>query len=622
MEIDNKIRDQIIDFLKSTEIKDDEKDIHNFAETLNINPNILELEIYKIVQTIFRGGKSFDLKYKKEDADINELKTGIVIEAEHINLKSPYAKYFQEKISLDHLAESDELKNPGYYSMLKLMEYCQGKGITVEEIKNKLDIKEDVENMKENKLKEKNYKIGDDVFFKNGNDKDIAEIIDIVDNDEYVLRSEAWVKDIQTDKKTLDLYNESTQSKKSKILKECVNMQVLQSELNRVKDLIKQLKISKVNDQELKYWLEYEWYLLQIASQEIDSVKQVRDLVSQVINDSSEVENIGPTKDASVFIRNNAFTESMKKKLGLKNVELEETELKDLNPEDIIIDKKDRGLSGVGTITKIIRDKGLYIYKGYSDTHVYLNKEDLKNYDKITVAELKKIAGYNESVINEKEEIVNKIINGKKEIMVKGKLYRWNSVYKTYNSVEGNEILTLSDLNESKIKEDQKTDIKSDIEKVMKKGENGYFILTRKQLEDISNKYKVELEDIFQYGDKLSNGDWEFQSLATVVSGIKDNIRESKIKESINSKEFFGQEDWKKDDMSILNYALKEFGYLLHKNVNYRLEEMADLFADKYPPYANDNFELIYKTMLKYRNESVMIDGLTGRSTLSMIVRK
>jgi hypothetical protein len=46
----------------------------------------------------------------------------------------------------------------------------------------------------------------------------------------------------------------------------------------------------------------------------------------------------------------------------------------------------------------------------------------------------------------EASEYVNKIIDGKKEIFVKGKKYRWNSVYKTYNSIDNNDLLTWKDV--------------------------------------------------------------------------------------------------------------------------------------------------------------------------------
>jgi len=87
-----------------------------------------------------------------------------------------------------------------------------------------------------------------------------------------------------------------------------------------------------------------------------------------------------------------------------------------------------------------------------------------------------------------------------------------------------------------KTNESKESDITLDIKKVMKKGsKKDYFSLTKNQIVDIAKKYKVDVEDIYQFGEKLPNGDWEFESLVTVVNGIKDNFREAKLKEDISS---------------------------------------------------------------------------------------
>jgi hypothetical protein len=109
-EQDDKIPyEKIINFLKDTEIKSDE-DVHAFAESIGLDPHVLELEIYKIIQTFFRGGKSFDSKLDARNIQPDEFQKGLGIESEHVDENSPYAIYFEEKITSDHLIE-DKIYN-------------------------------------------------------------------------------------------------------------------------------------------------------------------------------------------------------------------------------------------------------------------------------------------------------------------------------------------------------------------------------------------------------------------------------------------------------------------------------------------------------------------------------
>jgi hypothetical protein len=605
MEIDDKFRDKLIDFLKSTEIKDDKKDVHKFAESLGVDPDIIELEIYKIVQTIFRGGKSFDAGFTKKDAIPGQFKIGFDVEGEHVDLKSPYAKYFQEKIDLDHETESSDLKNPEYYTMLKLMEYCMKKGITADQIKEKLNIKEDINKMKENKLLELvdigKLKKGDIIRNKMTDETEEVEKVSIngitCKGNYFIPANEVWEwetgeyfeskqsskikikeefkagdkvvttdpydaiivdyygKDRQTNTKlyTIKILKSGTQivrseddiqlSESSKIkIKECININVIQMESDKTADKIKQLKLSKADDEELKYQLEYQALLQDIMYSKLDNEMQMRNLVKNIVDSSTDVEFTGGAKDASVFIRNNAFTESMKKSLGIKNIKESSYTIED-NP-------------------KPGKDKSTV---------------------KITFAD-------GNSLVTD----INTDLDGAKKYYL-GKMFNLGAGDDDMQKAVKVELV------ESKLKESKP------------------FIHTVTY--DLNTKSDKELiNDIADYEIKNEGDEVIFRDGSKEIKFVKNNGKI--IKEAVNSKDFFQPEDWQKDDMSIIQYALKEFGYLMHKDIKYTLNEFGSSFADRYPPYANDDFEVIYKTLLKYQNETVMIDGLTGRANLSLIIRK
>jgi hypothetical protein len=132
------IEELIINFLKDKEIKSDD-DVHKFSEDNKLDPHDVELEIYKMAQAFWRGGRSYDNKTTEDDKRIEpkELKDGLTIEYEHCNKKSSYAPYISGKIRLDHISESIELDNPLYYDFLVNMEKWMKRGITTDQI-NKL----------------------------------------------------------------------------------------------------------------------------------------------------------------------------------------------------------------------------------------------------------------------------------------------------------------------------------------------------------------------------------------------------------------------------------------------------------------------------------------------------
>jgi Protein of unknown function (DUF5661) len=94
-------------FLKNPKPKDEA--VHKFAETLGIDPDEFESEIYAVLSSILTEGFS---KGKDIDPDSDELKMGIEVEYEHTT--SPL---ISRKIAMDHLVET-----PDYYTRLKRME--------------------------------------------------------------------------------------------------------------------------------------------------------------------------------------------------------------------------------------------------------------------------------------------------------------------------------------------------------------------------------------------------------------------------------------------------------------------------------------------------------------------
>jgi hypothetical protein len=101
----------IIELFQSKQV--DDSMVHKLAEQLNVDPSILEGEIYKLISTILAGGKSYN---SKEKINTEQLKMGIKVEMEHLD-NTPFAPYIAKKIASDHLVEI-----PDYYIRLQEME--------------------------------------------------------------------------------------------------------------------------------------------------------------------------------------------------------------------------------------------------------------------------------------------------------------------------------------------------------------------------------------------------------------------------------------------------------------------------------------------------------------------
>ena len=106
---DMDLRMKIIDFLKKNPNPPDEK-VHEFADSLGIEHDKLESEIYAILTTMLKTGKHQDTPDSEFDPE--QLKMGIEVEKEHTD-----CPYLAKEIAKDHLAEI-----PDYYSRLKKME--------------------------------------------------------------------------------------------------------------------------------------------------------------------------------------------------------------------------------------------------------------------------------------------------------------------------------------------------------------------------------------------------------------------------------------------------------------------------------------------------------------------
>lgn len=97
---------KIIKFFQNNPYPKD-KEVHKFAEHNNIDPDVLETEIYSLLSSILSEGKK-----EAKNPDPKELKAGIKIEMEHTN--NPV---IAERVALQHLSEFRD-----YYTRLKAME--------------------------------------------------------------------------------------------------------------------------------------------------------------------------------------------------------------------------------------------------------------------------------------------------------------------------------------------------------------------------------------------------------------------------------------------------------------------------------------------------------------------
>lgn len=109
------IKNKIMKYFKKNP-KPSDKNIHDFAQALNVNEYKFEELIYEILGEIFGAGKAYEDNFTETDADPEQLRMGIKVEMEHTSNKE-----ISKRIALDHLAEISD-----YYTRLKKMEEDAG----------------------------------------------------------------------------------------------------------------------------------------------------------------------------------------------------------------------------------------------------------------------------------------------------------------------------------------------------------------------------------------------------------------------------------------------------------------------------------------------------------------
>lgn len=90
----------------------DEKDVHDPAEEIGVDPHKLENAIYNLSSSFFNAGRFNKSGKKESDFDPKQIAMGIKVEMEHTTNKD-----IAKRVALDHLAEISD-----YYTRLKKME--------------------------------------------------------------------------------------------------------------------------------------------------------------------------------------------------------------------------------------------------------------------------------------------------------------------------------------------------------------------------------------------------------------------------------------------------------------------------------------------------------------------
>jgi len=102
------LQNEIIKWFLKNPYPDDDK-VHTFAESLGIEPDKFESEIYAVLSSLLSEGKS---KGRDIEVDPSQLEMGIKVEMEHTTMP-----IISRKITIDHLVEI-----PDYYTRLDRME--------------------------------------------------------------------------------------------------------------------------------------------------------------------------------------------------------------------------------------------------------------------------------------------------------------------------------------------------------------------------------------------------------------------------------------------------------------------------------------------------------------------
>ena len=123
---DTSIVDKIYQYFYEHPFPQDHEGIHIFADSIGIEPNIIEEYIYAMLSVFICGGKAYDAQKTEKDFDAEFIKLGVPVEYEHFNTGTEnkvinyIAEKFSKRIVIDHLVESDPLNY--YEPYLKDME--------------------------------------------------------------------------------------------------------------------------------------------------------------------------------------------------------------------------------------------------------------------------------------------------------------------------------------------------------------------------------------------------------------------------------------------------------------------------------------------------------------------
>jgi hypothetical protein len=104
----NDLRNEIVRWFLENPYPDDDK-VHAFADSLELDPDKFESEIYAVLSSLLSEGKS---KGRDIEVDPSQLEMGIKVEMEHTTMP-----IISRKIAIDHLVEI-----PDYYTRLDRME--------------------------------------------------------------------------------------------------------------------------------------------------------------------------------------------------------------------------------------------------------------------------------------------------------------------------------------------------------------------------------------------------------------------------------------------------------------------------------------------------------------------
>jgi hypothetical protein len=109
--------DKIFEWFKQNPYPQDHDGLHKWAESMSIEPDVIETYIYAIVSCFVSGGNFNKKKADESKFDPEEVKMSLKVEAEHIDKdnNNPVVKriayLISKRIGADH--DSD---NPSYYA--------------------------------------------------------------------------------------------------------------------------------------------------------------------------------------------------------------------------------------------------------------------------------------------------------------------------------------------------------------------------------------------------------------------------------------------------------------------------------------------------------------------------